>query len=471
METVLKNFITKSLFEASCGMLDYLHIKFSPQSKSPVDFGDLYVSATSRQMPGQLSDVMAKVEETYFIGTIDDESLNGNRSAYDLEAKPADEKYDTMMVFAVEIKPGQSLTRTEIAVLTRGFNRIASSFPVILFVKNGNRLSLATCERSDYQQSWREGEKLGKVSILRDINLEHPHRGHRDILETLGDKAYSTFEDLYKHWLDVFSSELLTKKFYTELSEWYAWVIGSGKVKFPNNIRITEDDTKYNHEAVIRLITRLIFVWFLKQKKLIPNEFFDENAIRENFIEDFDPHSENTLFYNPEESKYYRLILQNLFFAMLNRPIKDEETGNDENRRFVRDRSFQGKREDFNINNLLRYRSEFKKGGADKLLELANQKVPFLNGGLFECLDHKDKDDPEYGMYFDGFTENSVARKQLSFPDYFFFGEEVGSDVDLSKWYDDKKKTHSKVRGIINILQHYNFTVEENTPLLEDQFW
>ena len=393
------------------------------------------------------------------------ESLHGHQSEYDLE-KPVEGNYQTMMMFAVDIKHDETLTRSELSTLTRGFNRMAT-YPIILFVKNGNKLSLATCERSEYRQEWRDGEKLGKVSILRDINLEHPHRGHIDILETLGDKEYLTFDDLYKHWLDVFSSELLTKKFYTELSEWYAWVIGSGKVKFPNDIRTTEDDTKYNHEAVIRLITRLIFVWFLKQKKLIPEEFFDENAIRENFIENFDPHSTNTLFYNPEESKYYRLILQNLFFAMLNRPIKDEETGNDENRRFRKKERYRGDsfNADFNINNLLRYEEEFKLGGAEKLLEVANSQVPFLNGGLFECLDHKDKEDPEYGMYYDGFTENKVALSQLAFPDYFFFGEEVGSDVDLSGWYDDKKKKHVKVRGLIDILKKYNFTVEENTPL------
>ena len=30
---------------------------------------------------------------------------------------------------------------------------------------------------------------------------------------------------------------------------------------------------KYNSESAIRMITRLIFVWFQKQRNLIPNEF------------------------------------------------------------------------------------------------------------------------------------------------------------------------------------------------------
>ncbi|MCI6494563.1 MAG: hypothetical protein MR997_03480, partial [Bacteroidales bacterium] len=464
IQKILYKFISEPLFDAIENLLTHLQIRFTAQSKTPISFSELYADTASNPMPQALKEVVEKVNNTYLIGAVDEDTLEGRQSDFDIE-KPLDGKYNTMIIFAVDIKQGYSLTRGELATLTRGFNRMAPQLPVIVFIKSGDLLSLATCERSEYSRTGMVGEKLGKVSILRDINCANPHRGHIDILETLGDKVYPTFDELYKHWLEVFSSELLTKKFYTELSEWYAWVIGSGKVKFPNDISTTEDDTKFNHEAVIRLITRIIFVWFLKQKNLIPSDFFDEKAIREKFIENFDPHSTNTLFYNPGESKYYRLILQNLFFAMLNRPIKDEESGNEENRRFTTQRRYKGMSEDFNINNLLRYRSEFKFGGADKLLELANSQIPFLNGGLFECLDHKDKKDPEYGMYYDGFSEYKPSLEQLSFPDYFFFGEEVGYDVDLSKWYDDKKKNHVHVRGLINILHSYNFTVEENTPL------
>lgn len=459
MNPVLNKFITEPLFDATEAMLTHLHIRFTAQSKTPLSFHDLYADTTSSAMPRTLQEVAAKVRDTYLIGAIDEDTLRGRQSDFDIE-KPLDGKYQTMLVFAVDVKPGQRLTRGELATLTRGFNRMAPQLPVVVFVKSGENLSLATCERGEYKQNWREGEKLGKVSILRDINCRHPHRGHLDILASLGDKAYPTFDELYKHWLEVFSSELLTKKFYIELSEWYACVINSGLVKFPNDITTTDDDARFNHEAVIRLITRLIFVWFLKQKNLIPEDFFNEKAIGEKFIENFDPHSTNTLFYNPEESKYYRLILQNLFFAMLNRPIKDEESGDDENRRFVTEHRYKGISGDYNINNLLRYRSEFKPGGADKLLEVANSQVPFLSGGLFECLDDKDK-----GMYYDGFSERKASLEQLSFPDYFFFGEEVLNDVDLSEWYDDKKKSHVRVRGLINILSSYNFTVEENTPL------
>ena len=55
-------------------------------------------------------------------------------------------------------------------------------------------------------------------------------------------------------------------------------------------------------------------------------------------------------------------------------------------------------------------------------------------------------------------------KKALIVPDYLFFGEEVGKNIDLSEWYGDKKKKKVSARGIIDILKRYNFTVEENTP-------
>lgn len=84
-----------------------------------------------------------------------------------------------------------------------------------------------------------------------------------------------------------FSVEVLTKEFYNELSDWYAWAIKI--IRFPNDINNKEDDDKFNKEGAIRLITRLIFVWFLKQRHLIPDEFFDEKYIADNLLNDFSP--------------------------------------------------------------------------------------------------------------------------------------------------------------------------------------
>ena len=246
-----------------------------------------------------------------------------------------------------------------------------------------------------------------------------------------------------------FSVEVLTKEFYNELSDWYAWAIKN--MRFPNDLNDKTDDDKYNNESAIRLITRLIFVWFLKQRHLIPDEFFDEQYIANNLIEGFNPNAMVDLISKSTESKYYKAILQNLFFAMLNSPITAE--GSDE----LSERHFRKKGGDYDNNKLMRYERYFK--NPQLFVDLANRTVPFLNGGLFDCLDEKDKD-----LYYDSFTDRKDVSRYLIVPDYLFFGEEAGKDIDLSEWYGDKKKKKVSARGIIDILKRYNFTVEENTP-------
>lgn len=244
-----------------------------------------------------------------------------------------------------------------------------------------------------------------------------------------------------------FSVEVLTKEFYQELSDWYAWAVKI--VRFPNKLNDPTDDDKFNAENTIRLITRLIFVWFLKQKNLIPNELFDKVYIRENLIANFSPEDNPSLFYNAGESTFYKAILQNLFFAMLNSPIT--VNGN----RSQSERHFCNKSEDDGNSKLMHYESHFS--NPHHFIELANKQVPFLNGGLFDCLD-----DIENGNYTDGFSNKQEVQKALFVPDYLFFAKEL--IVDLSHWYDDKKKNKVKVRGLLHILKCYNFTIEENTP-------
>ena len=212
--------------------------------------------------------------------------------------------------------------------------------------------------------------------------------------------------------LSRFSVEVLTKEFYQELSDWYAWAVKI--VRFPNKLNDPTDDDKFNAENTIRLITRLIFVWFLKQKNLIPNELFDEVYIRENLIANFSPEYNPSLFYNAGESTFYKAILQNLFFAMLNSPIT--VNGN----RSQSERHFCNKSEDDGNSKLMHYESLFS--NPHHFIELANKQVPFLNGGLFDCLD-----DIENGNYTDGFSNKQEVQKTLFVPDYLFFAKELCS--------------------------------------------
>lgn len=194
MNTILKKFITEPLFEACSALLEHLHIQFNNDvTRTSISFESLYPTSLTKV----LQEVLPKIHHTYFIGTVDESSLVGHSEGKvidDIASLAIEGRYTGMMIFAVDVCNGELLTRTEMATLTRGFNRIAAAQPVILFIRQGKHLTLATCERSDYTQQWRDGEKLGKVSILRGINCEYPHRGHLDILELIGDKPYPTFE-------------------------------------------------------------------------------------------------------------------------------------------------------------------------------------------------------------------------------------------------------------------------------------
>ena len=81
----------------------------------------------------------------------------------------------------------------------------------------------------------------------------------------------------------------------------------------------------------------------------------------------------------------------------------------------------------------MRYRDEFN--NPYEFLRLANETVPFLNGGLFDCLDEK-----RSGMYYDGFSERKESMAQLIVPDFLFFGDEAGKNIDLSDFYGDANK-------------------------------
>ena len=75
---------------------------------------------------------------------------------------------DGLLVLAVELNT-QKVTRTELSTLTRLINRYAKGMPVAVLFRYGNHIALANAERTEYKQAFREGEKIGKVSILKDI--------------------------------------------------------------------------------------------------------------------------------------------------------------------------------------------------------------------------------------------------------------------------------------------------------------
>src|SRR5690554_3695306 len=58
--------------------------------------------------------------------------------------------------------------------------------------------------------------------------------------------------------------------------------------------------------------------------------------------------------------------------------------------------------------------------------------------------------------------------EQLIVPDYLFFGVEEQADLSEVVGIKNKKYKQAAVKGLINILKSYKFTITENTPIEED---
>lgn len=420
------------------------------------------------------NDTFNLINDVYFVGMVDNASFRGEDS---IEADNIKSDYDGILIFGITLhqRPNNLLpTRSQLAEITRAFNREFFYTPVALVFKYNNDekkyIAFSNSERLKYKQEWREGEKAGKVSLLRDIDIQNPHRGHEDIInqlriQTTGINAVDSFDKLYKYWQEVFSVSILSKRFYQELSNWYFWAVK--QVTFPSkpteadairkNAKLEDIIQEHNATNVIRLLTRLLFTWFIKEKRLVPEELFDLQTLQKDILKEIAPYHENGLFSQANlDSIYYKAILQNLFFASLNCPIRPD--GIDSRERGFRGDGYGTHR---GIDYLMRYKRYFKNPNA--FLDLMNKTVPFLNGGLFECLDDKYSN-----TYIDGFSDQMTKGEQLIVPDYLFFG--TPEEVDLSSEYGVNNNTTKKaaVKGLINILKSYKFTITENTPIEED---
>ncbi|MDX9799504.1 MAG: hypothetical protein RBT05_11685, partial [Bacteroidales bacterium] len=350
---------------------------------------------------------------------------------------------ETYLFFAIELSQNE-YSRTELAQITREINKLFP-MPVMLVFKYGNNLTLAIINRRLHKKDSQK-DVLEKVTLIKDISILNPHRAHIEILFDLSidelkrKYKFSNFVELHNAWQETLDTKELNKKFYRELSNWYFWAMS--KVSFPNDLEDDTDNTKYNAESVIRMITRLIFIWFIKEKRLIPDNIFDKNELSR-IIKDF----------REKDSKvYYRAMLQNLFFATLNQKIED--------RKFANDGGYLMHRVDYGIKNLYRYADDFFIP-KDDVINLFKD-VPFLNGGLFDCLDNENHEGKV--MYFDGFSRN--PKKQAQVPDELFFSQE--KTVDLSEAYFDQRKKNEKVKGLFDIFNNYKFTIAENTPIEEE---
>jgi adenine-specific DNA-methyltransferase len=185
-----------------------------------------------------------------------------------------------------------------------------------------------------------------------------------------------------------FSVEVVNKDFYQQIAILYTKLIGGerglgikkkvypGLLKLPSTAQYSEKMQRF----AVRLIGRIVFCWFLREKKsekgtpLISSKLLSFEAVQ-------------------KKSDYYHSILEPIFFETLNRPT--------ENRK-------------------------------DRFQEGPFNKIPYLNGGLFS------PDNEDYYSYNEG--EQAVNNNIVKVPD---------------SWLSE----------LFEVLELYNFTVDENTSI------
>jgi adenine-specific DNA-methyltransferase len=270
--------------------------------------------------------------------------------------------------------------------LTREMFRLMAAFGkrrslVVLVPQSGNtyRFSLVTIDLKldknekitrDYSNPKRYSFILGEGAKL-----------HTPQKFLISQGRVSRFDDL----LQRFSVEVVNKEFYNQIAVMFSRLVG-GKRKQGSRTNNYEhvlelpstpydgNEQKYK-EFAVRLIGRTVFCWFLKKKKsandipLIPEDVLSTQAISQN-------------------PNYYHSRVEPLFFNVLNTPVNERT-------------------------------EEFKEKPYDK--------IPFLNGGLFE---------PQP----DDFYSQNRPNYALRIPD---------------EWWKD----------FIEILETYNFTIDENTSI------
>lgn len=357
-----------------------------------------------------------------------DEIASVNQPMFGFEADSFDKgQQQSFIFFVVELKEA-TYARGQYAQFTREINKRLNQPTVVLFRTANHRFSLSFVHRREHKRDPGR-DVLGHVSLIREINPASPHRAHIDILEDLSLERLlqwmylhgkqPNFDGLLAAWLNTLDTEELNRRFYGELFNWFKRAVE--EAKFPSTVSA--------EQQVIRLITRILFIWFIKEKGLVREEWF-VRAEMEKLLNDFGG------------SDYYRAILQNLFFATLN-----TEMGS---------RGFSTRTEpSHRIFSRFRYQSLIR--DTERFEDLMKQ-TPFINGGLFDCLDDEESRSAG-GRRIDMFSDPDPndgpraaqarrdAWRELNVPDALFFDED---------------------QGLFPLLNHYKFTVEENTPVEQE---
>ena len=350
-------------------------------------------------------------------------------------------QFESYLFLAVSLPEGD-YSRTELANRTRALNSLFPQ-PVLVLFRHGANISLAITYRRTNKRDQTRDVIERKVTLIKDIVCAQPHRAHLDILAefslpNLAEKgvAIKNFADLDNAWRKKLSTQPLNESFYGELSKWYYWATSTIKLPVvPEHLSHRQDAKEENiKQFTIRLLCRSIFCWFLKERGLIAPRLLELADVTGQPVIHTRP--AKTVAEFAKSNSYYRGVLQNVFFNCLNTPM--------DQRRLTAARAVNDKTVKDPQLKKLAYRG--KNYLPDDFDFSLFDQIPYLNGGLFDCLPEDNASD-------------TIDDEKISVPNKLFYAER--------EELKSEKKT-IEVSGLNRILERYKFTITENTPLEEE---
>ena len=315
----------------------------------------------------------------------------------------------------IEKDKGKRIAITQSAFRVLRQHGISNALIAFTYGTNQWRLSLLTSKLE-----LKDGKIVSKHSNPRRYSylLGEGTKTHTPFKYLIDKGKISSLEDLMQR----FSVEIVNKQFYNEIANHFTELVGgecNGK-RYDGLLQIysvPKPSVKYQ-EFAIRLIGRIMFCWFLKEKKstagipLVSEKLLSQIAVLENL-------------------NYYHTVLEPLFFELLNTRQK-------------------------------RRKEIFKDGNF--------KQIPYLNGGLFN---------PQASDYykFSTFT-NSGEYGIITIPDDWFkslFGvlESYSFTVDENTAYDVELSIDPEMLGRIfeNLLAEINPETGESAKKSTGSFY
>jgi adenine-specific DNA-methyltransferase len=250
----------------------------------------------------------------------------------------------------------------------------------------------------------------GVGTVRASVNLREPNRYHCELLEAMTVRSGASLGAIVKQWNEAFSVERVTKRFYEEFRVLRDQLIDALLEYNADNPALKGRDRKTNKEFDLQLhaygtrqLGRLLFAWFLQQKRWLGNSAGDG-----------DPEFLLKLFAakREEPDSFFNDALVPLFLDGLGLPLRDS---------------------------------------AHEAVEERLGSIPYLGGALFRA----GADDFEAAlMNFEG--DDLRPTRRIMLPDSLFDPTQDQPATSITK--------SSAQRTILGLLRGYRFTTQESTP-------